>query len=104
MIDNSAISIGPTSTGTGIYTPVSRAALVSRTVRVDKTFRSAGGIRISGIISRTDAIDSAVLFFALSIRSTRIRFARTRFLHRSRFNCNSIDGFENNGRMCALCQ
>ena len=76
VIGDSTVRVRPASSGTRIDAAVSRTALIPRTVRIENTFRSTGTVRIAGIVFGTDAIDCAVLFPALSIRSARIGIAR----------------------------
>ena len=78
----------------GVYSASSRAridafvvdaVLIPRTIGIKDALRPAGAVRIADVISRTNAIDGAVLFLALGICSARIRIAWTRWLNNVRF-------------------
>jgi len=77
MIDNSTYCIDTTKTRTWVYALIVPASLISRTFRVDGTFRSAGYIWISKISFYTSAGSCSVSLVTESIfptwgRGTRI--------------------------------
>lgn len=71
VINDLTNCIGTTCTRTGIFTFVSNACFISRTIRTESTFRSTAFIGISNIIWNTRTRARSILFFAYRIWPTR---------------------------------
>ena len=93
VIFNPTVSVVATSSRARIDATIIHAIFVSWTFCVKYAFWSARAVWIANVVSRTDAIDSSVLSFALSIGTTRIGIARSWWLDDVWFNYILIKQF-----------